>query len=399
MNIRGKESSSRFFSAFLLVALLCASALHARAPRTWRVTADGAGDLPTLQAAIDSAIAGDTVLAAPGIYSWSNQGSGDEYAMLRFERGKTGFWFRSEAGPESTVLDAQRQGRIFYIQGGDNNKVMIEGFTITKGQAVLFGDFCGGGLLAHLSSPVFRDCVFRDNTADRGGAVYYAGVSGPRFEGCVFAANRAGTIGGGIFLVNSSLVPVFENCVIRHNTAGVKGGGIFAYHVPMSLIGCAIYANVAGEKGGGIYSERGYPAAVKGCTIAENTAPDGSAIHLFVCEPMTVTGSAVARNHEGPPFGVNESVLRVGCCDVFGNAGTDSLPELAVDLGDILYLDPKFCGIPGSGNYFLRNDSPCLQENQGDDMFCGVIGAFPCACGAVSTQDATWGGIKGRFRR
>jgi hypothetical protein len=390
----------RLFSSLLCVAIIGMTAsIHARPARTWHVKADGTGDLPTLQAAIDSAAAGDTVLAAPGIYSWSNQGSGDEYALVRFIRGKTGFWFRSEAGPDYTTLDAERGGRVIYIQGGDNNQVTVEGFTIIGGRAPLFGDYCGGGLLAHLSSPIFRDCVFRDNTADRGGAVYYAGVSGPRFESCVFSGNRAAIYGGGIFLVNSSLVPVFIDCIIRFNTAGTKGGGIFSYHFPMSLIDCAIYANAAGEKGGGIYSERGYPATVHGCTIAENSSPDGSAIHLFMCEPMTVTSSILALNHDGPPLSVNQSTLRIGCCDVFGNAGGDDLPQGAVDLGDMLFLDPGFCGVPGSRNYYLRSDSPCLQENQGDEMFCGLIGAFPRRCGAVSTRDETWGGIKARFLR
>jgi len=395
-----KNTVSRRRAALLCAALIGMTApASARPPCTWYVKADGTGDLPTLQAAIDSAAAGDTVLAGPGIYTWSSQGSGDEYALLRFIRGKTGFLFRSEMGPENTTLDAQRQGRVFYIQGGDNDQVTIEGFAITGGKAVSFGDFCGGGLLAHLSSPIFRGCVFRDNSADRGGAVYYAGVSGPRFEDCVFSGNRAAAHGGGILLVNSSLVPVFERCIIRYNTAGIKGGGIFAYHFPMSLVDCAIYANTAGEKGGGVYSERGYPATVDGCTIAENTAPDGSAVHLLVCEPMTVTSSIIALNHDGLPLSLNLSTLRIGCCDIFGNAGGDDLPEGAVDLGDMLFVDPGFCGLPGSRNYYVRSDSPCLQENQGDEMFCGLIGAFPSRCGAVSTRETTWGGIKGRLFR
>jgi hypothetical protein len=34
--------------------------------RTWRVTVDGTGDAPTIEAAMDSAAAFDTVLVAPG---------------------------------------------------------------------------------------------------------------------------------------------------------------------------------------------------------------------------------------------------------------------------------------------------------------------------------------------
>ena len=36
--------------------------------RTWYVKQDGSGDAPTISAAVDSAVAGDTVLVAAGIY-------------------------------------------------------------------------------------------------------------------------------------------------------------------------------------------------------------------------------------------------------------------------------------------------------------------------------------------
>ena len=384
------------FAAMLVAA---AAAAPGSAARTWHVKADGSGDLATLQEAIDSARAGDLVLVAPGQYTWTGQGSGDDYAMLRFLRGKTDFTFRSESGPQVTILDAESKGRIFYIQGGDNDRVTIDGFTITRGNAPLFGDHCGGAFLAHLSSPIVRNCVFRDNTADRGAAVYYAGVSGPRFENCVFASNRAATYGGAVFLVNSSLTPVFSGCTMRDNTAGMKGGAIFSYHFPMSLVNCSIHGNTAGQEGGGIFSEMGYPATMTGCTIAENIASDGSAMYLFLCEPMTVTSTIVVWNHGGPPLGAAQSTLRIGCCDVFGNAVTNELPQGAVNLGNMLFGDPLFCGLPGSDNYYLRSDSPCLQANQGDDMFCGQIGAFPSLCGAVGVRRDTWGGIKKAFSR
>jgi hypothetical protein len=367
--------------------------------RTWYVKSNGSGDVATLQAAIDSARAGDVVLVAAGKYTWTAQGSGDDYAMLRFLRGKTNFAFRSESGPDVTVLDAEWKGRIFYIQGGDNDQVTIEGFTITRGNAPLFGDFCGGAFLAHLSSPIVRNCVFRDNTADRGAGVYYAGVSGPRFESCTFALNRAGTYGGAVFLVNSSLTPVFANCTMRDNSAGVEGGAIFSYHFPMSLVGCAIYDNTAGQEGGAIYSEKGYPSTITGCTIADNVAPDGSALYLFVCEPLTVASTIIARNHGGVPLTLDRSTLAIGCSDLFGDGAAIGLPPGAVMLVNMLFVDPLFCGLPESVKYCLRSDSPCLQENQGDDMFCGQMGAFPSACAAVGVRSQTWGSIKGIYSR
>ena len=381
-------------STLALAVFLCALAPAAAVARTWRVTPDGTGDAPTIQAAVDSARAGDVVLVAPGAYTWSGQGTGDEYAMIRFLRGADGFTVRSEAGPELTVLDAERSGRVFYIQGGDDNSVTIEGFTIRGGKAPLYGDYCGGGLIAHLSSPIFRDCVFTGNTAERGGAVYYAGVSGPRFERCVFSGNRASR-GAAIYLVNSSKTAVFSKCVIRDNEAAERGGGIYAYHFVLDIADCALFNNRGGSLGGAVYGTLLYPSSIARCTIAENRALEGSALYLLSCEPQSVERTILARNHDGPPLAPLQTTLGVGCCCVWGNAVSDALPAGAIDLGGNFSADPLFCGIPGSFDYGLRSDSPCLP---GDEPICISIGAYGLACSAVAVESASWGRIKGLYR-
>jgi hypothetical protein len=60
-------------------------------------------------------------------------------------------------------------------------------------------------------------------------------------------------------------------------------------------------------------------------------------------------------------------------------------------------LDPQFCGVPGSGNYFLQSTSPCLPENNpyGAPQ---LIGPLPLGCGAVRVETRTWGSIKAMYR-
>jgi hypothetical protein len=60
-------------------------------------------------------------------------------------------------------------------------------------------------------------------------------------------------------------------------------------------------------------------------------------------------------------------------------------------------LDPQFCGIEGSGNYFLQSTSPCLPENNplGEQY---LIGPLSAGCGAVRVQLRTWGGVKALYR-
>jgi len=62
-------------------------------------------------------------------------------------------------------------------------------------------------------------------------------------------------------------------------------------------------------------------------------------------------------------------------------------------------LDPQFCGLPDSGNYFLRSTSPCLPENNPYGPVGGVlIGPLGLGCGAVGVQTRTWGSIKAMYR-
>jgi hypothetical protein len=60
-------------------------------------------------------------------------------------------------------------------------------------------------------------------------------------------------------------------------------------------------------------------------------------------------------------------------------------------------LDPEFCGIPGSGNYFLRSTSPCLAENNPFGIPV-LVGPLAAGCGAVVVEERTWGAIKALYR-
>jgi hypothetical protein len=62
-------------------------------------------------------------------------------------------------------------------------------------------------------------------------------------------------------------------------------------------------------------------------------------------------------------------------------------------------IDPEFCGIDDSGNYFLQSDSPCAPGNHPDGYDCGLIGAFPVNCGKVPARQNTWGSLKEMYKK
>lgn len=94
-----------------LVFLAISLTAHPVSSITWYVTPDGSGEAPTIQAAIDSAATGDTVLVAPGFYSI------DEDINIREQQR---LYLIGEAGAEETIIDA----------GGRDVEVKIGGYPV-----------------------------------------------------------------------------------------------------------------------------------------------------------------------------------------------------------------------------------------------------------------------------
>ena len=83
------------------------------------------GDYPTIQAGIDAAADGDTVLVADGIYT----GAGNK--NLDF-KGKA-ITVSAENGAESTIIDCEGAGRGFYFHSRETSESVVSGFTIKNG--------------------------------------------------------------------------------------------------------------------------------------------------------------------------------------------------------------------------------------------------------------------------
>jgi len=124
-------------------------------------------DQPTIQAGIDAAASGDSVVVAPGVYE----------EILDLD-GKT-ITVRSSGGAAVTTIDATNvpdpgTGKPVFLADSGEAGAVIEGFTITGGtggRLSLGGG--GGGIYAASASLVVRDCVFSGlAVSDIGGAIW-----------------------------------------------------------------------------------------------------------------------------------------------------------------------------------------------------------------------------------
>jgi hypothetical protein len=389
-----------FLLPFASTALLLMAAGFSDAA-TWYVKADGTGDRPTIQAAIESAAQDDTVLVGPGVYSWSSQGTGDEYGMIRIMRDWPRMTIVGEQGAEMTILDGEHQGRIFFYQGhypSFPGGLTIDGFTFTRGRATQAGNLVGGGFTAHLSSPIIKNSIFTFNSSDQGGAYWYGGWGAPQLINCLFEGNTA-RYGAAVFMINSPLTTLISNCVIKNNDATSYGGGVFGYNVPLVMEYCTIARNNAPTNGGGMALQNCEPSMVSFCTFYQNQSGAGGGIALMASTDLSVDNTIIANSVSGGAAWLHETTsMTFSCSDLFANNGGNWTGPIAGQAGvdGNFSADPLFCGAL-SLDFLLKAGSPCAPGNHPDGFACSQIGAHPVGCGGVPVRERTWGAIKSMY--
>jgi len=257
----------------------------------------------------------------------------------------------------------------------------------------------GGGVRAFDNSTGFIECTFRGNsTQGQGGGILFLQCNGPRSRliDCIVTENRAAKSGGVRVDRSTTLV---QNCEISRNEAQQIGGGIHFYEdADTQMEGCLVFGNRA-PVGGGVVAELISDPVIRNCTIYGNAGTvEGGGLYSYRGSDPQIENTILALSAEGEAVScVNQSTATLQCANVYGNAGGDWVGCIADQHGQNgnFSADPLFCD-PENGDFTLCADSPCAAA-----AGCGLVGAFGIgcdACGEISVEHTTWGGIKSLFR-
>lgn len=265
----------------------------------------------TIQAAVDSAGAGDVVLVAAGTYN----------EKLEISRGIT---LKSSAGAKSTIVKGCKGYSVIRIQSG-TTVTTIEGFTITGGtgdpQSSSYGhDYYGGGIRC-LGNAVVKNCIVKGN-----------GTGTPKVN--------SGTFGGGI--TSSAKEVLVENCLVCGNFAWASGGGVFVEGSGnvIKLVGCTVCGNDSTNffgYQGGVGMANGGRVEIMNSLIWDNGGLEVDAYSW--------------------PYNSGTSVFIAGCCVQNDVVNTHIA---SVEKNGVQTANPRFVD-EANGDYRLAANSPYID--------------------------------------
>lgn len=362
-----------------LGAGLAGAAVHVVKP-------DGTGDYPTIQTAIDHAVAGDTVLLKPGTY----RGTGNRAIHLR----GLDLVIRGEAGIEATVIDPQNLDRAFDIGEGEGPGAILEDLWIRR--ARVYGLGAGGGIRVNGAAPTLRSLRFDDCGSEANGGAIALESSGASLQSIGIWGCASDQDGAGIWIQGSQVVAA--DLDIHDCGADRDGGAIAIDQSTLTLEGALLYGNVADHWGSGIHASRSTLVA-GGVTCADNSAVVG-AIFLWEQVNASLSRCLVAFNQGiGGFWREPTATVALDCCIVYGNEGGNFVGFLSDPIGTNgnLNADPFFCGL-SAGDFTLDSLSPCLPAGNSCGVLIGRLGqgcALPHVSISGTAYDAHGGVLAG----
>jgi len=303
-------------------------------------------EISTIQAALSSCSAGDTVLVSPGTY----------YENL-FWPNTENLCLMSEFGRDTTIIDGSKTASVIYIASITGTSTVIDGFTIRNG----FSGSEGAGIYCSDASPIIMNNLIDSNIAVYyGGGITCIGNSSPQITDNIFMSNKAGTgtTGGGGAIATYLSRPVIENNIFSYNQ-GYHGGAIFSdTDSEPAITNNEFTHNIATKDGGAVCCIHSSPVIKN--NLMENNYSDlgGGAIGCYTQSSPEIRGNVIRYNEANLSNGYG------GALDIY----SVSSPHIVKNI--IEYNESRY----GAGISFFNFcnsvvDSNYICNNVGDGIY------------------------------
>lgn len=324
-----------------------------------------------------------------------------------------------------TANRSDNVNNILQITAAVTNAMVLDGFTVQGGHADENSpgapDVKLGGGLWSVGSPTLRNCTFRQNYANDGGAgaFFYETQAAVSVQNCIFDANKVKEsifFGGALVVYVSSGVQQVKDCVFQNNFTGSlaiaaanaeisncqflnnknygEGAGLLANIQTDSgfvwVKDCQFAGNVSGQLGAGIL---GYCVSPNNHLMVTDCTFEGNRVNgLSIGGGMAAIASSENDNIEilrcafkgnvadegggllvqatflgQPAPGATDLNVTIEACIFEENQAPDMNPNIITGGGGICFLN-----IPGSENINMNIDSCQFIRNTSDDFGGGL---------------------------
>ena len=314
-------------------------------------------DFVSIQAAINAAEKGDTILVDSGRY----------YENINF-RGKSivvasKYLITADTSYiRNTIIDGGQPvsndtGSCVLLISSEDSATILEGFTLTHGTGTpIQGYIEGGGVLMDRSGAVIRNNFITDNIVSAGGGGIAAWNGNPKILNNVIINNQGAYAAGVVLNWSGGIV---RNNIIYHNTkTGGQWltGGLMVWDdgpAPQIVENNTIVGNISSTMAGGMSIDQGTNPLVRNNIIWGNLQRYGLQITGATTADIAYCNTEDTLQGEGnifsfPLFQYNNLTLEPGspCIDAGDSAVAFNDPENSEEAGNALF--------PSLGT--LRND-------------------------------------------
>jgi parallel beta-helix repeat protein len=351
----------------------------------WCQTWDGAtcGPKKTIQAGINIAVAGDTVIVADGTYT----GTGNK----NLDFGGKPITVQSASGnPAACIIDCQGSGRGFYFHTNETAASAVDGFTIGNGSQD--GVYCvstyptlthctisgnaGQGVNCSAAVPKLTNCTISGNSG-AGVYLYYA-YSGSAPPAQLLNCTISGNANGGVYCRYASLTLI--NCTISGNTRG----GFWWNDCNPTLTDCTISGNVVSSTtpsssvyGGGAVLGSGSRPTLTNCTISGNTVwsttsdAGGGGVFFGNANPTLI--NCTIRRNVALSLNGNASGGGVSCSSGTGSLTNCTISENTVSsAGSSGYGGAVYCGYASTPTLTNCTINGNTATSAGGAVYCAI---------------------------
>lgn len=369
----------------------------------------------SIQAGINAAGIGDTVVVSPGIY-YENINFNGKPIMVASQ-----YLFSGDSTQIiQTIIDGNNNGPVVTFNSMESENSLLVGFTLRDGESTY-----GGGVYCVNADPVLSNLIIKNCDADYGGGIYLyesnayiwrvalTGNQATYYGGAIScdtyaypaiyttriinnAAQYGGGIhcylsfpyiydfeisdnnaayGGGIYLYQSS--PYIWNGIIADNSAVNYGGGIECDYYSQPLLSYLQINNNASVYGAGLHLSFS-DVLIENLTVVGNQAEYGGGIYCYYAYP-SLENTIVAFNTGQYGIYVYEGIPQINYCDFWENEdgnyfntpddiGKNVQKNVNNDSCDAYYnirMNPNFIDF-NNQNFHLLSSSRCIDAGNPD---------------------------------